>query len=421
MSQFLSDLLSNDFMPHGHCYFWQPDVLWLNVGSDVLIALAYYSIPLALFVFVRRRKDLAFRSVFVLFAAFILACGTTHLISAWTVWDPVYRVEGLVKLLTGLVSAATAVVLWPLMPRALALPSPEELRTANARLREQVAQRDQARAELLALNDELERRVQERTEELARSNEHLEQFAHAISHDLKEPLRMCSSYVQLLDERYADQLDERAKRYIERAVGGTERMRALITALLRYSRAGTEPLELCEVDVMAVVRDVLNDLAGPIRESRADIRYDALPTVHADGAQLHHVFQNLIANAIKYAGEARPEVHIGARRERGLWRFSVEDHGLGMDPAQVDEVFQVFRRLHPSDVLPGTGMGLAICQRLVERQGGHIWAEGEPGRGAAFHFTIPCGRAEGAGARKEGADERAEGAGEGAQGSGEPR
>jgi signal transduction histidine kinase len=390
MPEFLRNLFDAEFMPHGHCYYWQPGVLWLNVGSDVAIAAAYFTIPVALLVFVRRRKDIAFPGIFLLFGAFILACGGTHLVGAWTVWEPVYRLEGVVKLLTALVSVATAVVLWPLMRQALALPSPAELREANQELQAEVQRRQQAERELRQLNADLEHRVAERTEELRRSNEDLQQFAYVASHDLQEPLRMVSSYMQLLERRYKGKLDEKADTYIHYAVDGATRMRTLIDDLLRYSRTNTSEQRLEEVNLDGVLKRVRSDLKHTLEQTGVKLTHDPLPVVFADRTQLFQILENLVSNAVKYRRtDVEPWVHVRAEGGEGEQVISVEDNGIGMEPDQAAQIFEIFRRLHTQQQYEGSGMGLAIVKRLVERHGGRIWVDAQPGRGSAFRFTVP--------------------------------
>ena len=225
--------------------------------------------------------------------------------------------------------------------------------------------------------------------ELARSNAELEQFAYVASHDLQEPLRVVGSYVQLLSRRYAGRLDARADRYISRSMAGVERMRTLINDLLTYSRVGTRGLELAPVRTEAVVAEVLEGLAVTIRETGAEITWDSLPSVQADVTQVGQLFQNLLGNALKYRSEQAPRVHIGVERQGLWWQFAVRDNGIGIDPAYAARIFLVFQRLHTRDEYPGTGIGLALCQKIVERHGGQITVESQVGQGATFTFTLP--------------------------------
>lgn len=248
---------------------------------------------------------------------------------------------------------------------------------------------------LSAIRDVTERRRAEEARalaaaELARSNAELEQFAYVASHDLQEPLRMVSAYVQLLEKRYKDQIDERADKYIHYAVDGARRMEALIAALLEYSRAGRAELQPQRVDTEKLVRDLLLTLKRAIEESGGKVTYDRLPVVRSDEGLLSRVFQNLIGNALKFrrADEA-PHVHVSAARDGSSWVFSVSDNGIGIDPAYRDRIFVIFQRLHTRAEYPGTGIGLAISKRVVERLGGRMWFESEPGRGTTFHFSLP--------------------------------
>ena len=224
---------------------------------------------------------------------------------------------------------------------------------------------------------------------LVRSNAELEQFAYVASHDLQEPLRVVGSYVQLLSRRYAGRLDARADRYISRSMAGVERMRTLINDLLTYSRVGTRGLELAPVRTEAVVAEVLEGLAVTIRETGAEITWDPLPSVQADVTQVGQLFQNLLGNALKYRSEQAPRVHIGVERQGQWWQFAVRDNGIGIDPAYAARIFLVFQRLHTRDEYPGTGIGLALCQKIVERHGGQITVESQVGQGATFTFTLP--------------------------------
>ncbi|WP_207590472.1 MEDS domain-containing protein [Halomontanus rarus] len=235
---------------------------------------------------------------------------------------------------------------------------------------------------------ELERKHREQT--LEESNERLEQFAYAASHDLQEPLRMVTSYLQLLENRYGEAFDEDGEEFLEYAVDGADRMREMIDGLLEYSRVETrgDPFESVELEV--ILDDVVADLQIQIEETDAEITPEQLPRVMGDASQLRQVFQNLLNNAIQYSGATPPRIHIGADRRGREWVISVEDNGIGIDPDDQDRVFTVFDRLHSRDEYEGTGIGLALCERIVERHGGDIWVDSEPGDGSTFSFTLPA-------------------------------
>ncbi|QLK25765.1 MEDS domain-containing protein [Natrinema zhouii] len=235
---------------------------------------------------------------------------------------------------------------------------------------------------------ELDRNQRERA--LEESNERLEQFAYAASHDLQEPLRMVASYLQLLENRYGDAFDEDGEEFLAYAVDGADRMREMIDGLLEYSRVETrgDPFEPVELD--ALLDDVLADLQIQIEETDAEITAEQLPRVTGDASQLRQVVQNLLDNAIQYSGDAPPRIHIDAYRRGREWVISVQDDGIGIDPADQDRVFTVFDRLHSREEYEGTGIGLALCQRIIERHGGDIWVDSEPGEGSTFSFTLPA-------------------------------
>jgi PAS domain S-box-containing protein len=224
---------------------------------------------------------------------------------------------------------------------------------------------------------------------LKRSNEELQQFAYLSSHDLQEPLRMVISYMSLLEKRYKDQLDPKAQEYIKNAIEGGARMRLLIDDLLAYSRLDTTGKAFVHVNMNETLDSTIKVLKVSIEESKADIFVGPLPTIIADELQMSQLMQNLIGNAIKFHGSERPMVQIVAKSGVREWTFSVKDNGIGLNTEYSDKIFQMFQRLHTKDRYPGTGVGLAIAKKIVERHGGRIWVESEEGKGATFFFTIP--------------------------------
>jgi PAS domain S-box-containing protein len=234
-----------------------------------------------------------------------------------------------------------------------------------------------------------EQALARRAEELARSNKDLEDFAYVASHDLQEPLRMVSSYTELLAERYQGRLDAGADEFIAFIVDGVARMRALIGDLLVYSRVGTNGREFVPVECQAALDRAVKNLRAGILESGASVSQGALPVVKADASQLAQLFQNLIGNSIKFRGPAPPSVHVSAEESGAEWSFSVSDNGIGIDPQYFATIFGLFQRLHTAQEYDGTGIGLTICKKIVERHGGRIWVDSQVGNGATFRFTIP--------------------------------
>jgi PAS domain S-box-containing protein len=226
--------------------------------------------------------------------------------------------------------------------------------------------------------------------DLSRSNKELEEFAYVASHDLQEPLRMIASYTQLLSRRYKDKLDKEAEEFIAFAVDGAIRMQKLINDLLSYSRVGTRGKAFSATDLEQVLQTVLTNLKIALEESGAQITHDPLPTVVADSTQMTQLLQNLIGNALKFRGERAPHIHISAQREGAAWVMGVKDNGIGIEPQYFERIFVIFQRLHTQQEYSGTGIGLAICKKIVERHGGRIWVESKPGQGATFWFTLPA-------------------------------
>jgi signal transduction histidine kinase len=408
MIDFLKRLFQSDFVPHGYCMRWQSDVVWLHVISDAFITISYYSIPFLLVYFVRKRRDMPFHWIFLAFGIFIFACGTTHLMAIWTLWQPVYRLDGLVKAVTAIASLTTAIILVPLIPKMIHLPSPGALRSANEALHREVSERIGAEERVRSLNTELEQRVAFRTAELRdanaqlrntnarleaalislqRSNQDLQQFAYVASHDLQEPLRMVGAYAQLLERNYKDHLTPEANEFIGFMVSGATRMEQLIDALLMYSRVDNAKLRSDPVDANSACDEALANLRIQIAESGAAIERSELPTIRGHHTQIVQLFQNLIGNALKFRSEQPPRIEIGAAETDGNWQFFIRDNGIGFDQKYAPRIFVIFQRL--SRKTAGTGIGLALCKRIVERHGGRIWVESEQGKGSTFFFTFP--------------------------------
>jgi signal transduction histidine kinase len=266
-------------------------------------------------------------------------------------------------------------------------------------LEQRMAELRRTQAELKQLNQELEQRVTGRTQELKRSNEELEQFAYVASHDLQEPLRMVTNYMQLLKQRHGDKLDTSAHEFMAFALDGAVRMQGMITDLLAYSRVGTQRRPFEDIDLELVLARALNNLKVAWDESGAVITHDPLPAVLGDAVQLTQLLQNLIANALKFRSPQSPTVHISVQPaprpavsppgDPGEWQFAVRDNGIGIAPEHHERIFIIFQRLHPRGQYAGSGIGLAVCKKIVERHGGRIWLESQPGQGTTFFFTLP--------------------------------
>ena len=228
-----------------------------------------------------------------------------------------------------------------------------------------------------------------RTQELESSNQELQQFTHIVSHDLQEPLRAISSYTELLEEEYRDRLDAEAHEYINFVVSGAQRMKQLIQDLLAFSRVGRQPQDLSLISCENVLQEVVANLKIAIEENDAVITWDRLPQVVADKSQLIQLWQNLIANSIKFRGEDPPKIHISVATKKRKFIFCLQDNGIGIDPKHAERIFVIFQRLHTRRTYPGTGIGLAICKKIIERHQGKIWLESEPGGGTSFYFSLP--------------------------------
>ncbi len=400
MWDFFKGLLDTaDFWPRRLAGDWPAGLVALHFAADTLIGLAYVAIPAALFAFARRR-DLPFRPLFVWFGVFLIACGLTHLLDAVTLYIPVYRLSGLLKLVTAVASWGALLTLVPAVPRALAMRSPEDLeREVRERSRDQQA--------LKELTGTLERRVAERTAELEQqagelremnralmlSNQELDEFAYIASHDLKEPLRGLANYSQFLLEDYGEQFDDEGRHKLETLGHLSRRMSDLIDSLHQYSRLGRVELAVVRTDLNEVVAGVLDGLRITLEEKQVRVRTpNPLPTVACDRVRVGEIFHNLVTNAVKYNDKPQKWVEIGSSpaAEPGAPEvFYVRDNGIGIRERHLQAVFKMFKRLHGRDQYGGgTGVGLTIARRIVERHGGRIWVESVPGEGTTFYFTL---------------------------------
>jgi light-regulated signal transduction histidine kinase (bacteriophytochrome) len=237
-------------------------------------------------------------------------------------------------------------------------------------------------------HEELEKRVAERTTELSQTNAELQRLTYVASHDLQEPLRNAANFALLLDARYRDRLDADGREFLQIIVSGVKHMRTLVNDLLSHSRLGMPP-QLEEVDCAAIVDQIRENLRSVIEESGASVTRDPLPVVQADARQLEQVFANLLSNAIKFRGKERLRVHFGVEERPGEWLFTVQDNGIGIAPRYAEQIFEMFERLYSQAEYPGTGIGLAVCRKIIESHHGRIWVDSEEGRGAAFSFTLP--------------------------------
>jgi signal transduction histidine kinase len=405
---------ASSFLPHGYCFTWDPALLWSLVVGDGLIALAYFSIPVALLTLLRKRRDIGQSGVAGLFAAFIFLCGITHLLSIWTIWVPDYWVEAAVKLVTGVVSVATAVLLWPLIPKVLRLPSVNQLQAAIARLETEAVERRRAEARLAHVNADLERRIQERTAELEREvaeRQRLQEadrarqaaelasaakseFLSRMSHELRTPLNAVLGFAQLSGRALGDGDVARTRTYLQHIEDGGWHLVRMIDDILDISRIeqGRQSFTIGAVDLDAVIAEA-HAMAQPLAAERhvalvCDFS-GPLPPVKADRTRLIQVMTNLLSNATKFNRNGG-EVHIAAepRNERQL-EIRVRDTGLGMSQAQLAQLFQPFNRLGRERLgIPGTGIGLVLVRHLVEQMGGTIEVQSTEGVGTTVIVTL---------------------------------
>ncbi len=348
-------------MAHEFCYLREPRLIWLHVVSDLLIGLAYVSISATLaYLVYKASRDIPFNGVFLAFGLFIVSCGMTHFMEVWVIWEPVYWMSGYVKIVTATASVATAIALFPLVPKIFRL-------IDNARKSER------RRIEIEQLNGELER------------------FNYSVAHDLRAPLRGIRGFGQALREDFSDDLPPLARGYIEKMQRSAAQMDALICDLLKYATIGRQELEHAPVALEAAIRSAIALLDSEIKARNARLKVpETLPRVLGDSTLMQVILQNLIGNAIKFVAPGiTPEVEITAQATPGRVRIAITDNGLGIPADARANVFRIFERLHPE--YSGTGIGLAIVHRAVERLGGRVGVEAAPsGPGTRFWFELPA-------------------------------
>jgi hypothetical protein len=355
---------TSDWPPRWFCGRWTDFHGWLYIFSDLTIWLAYMAIPLILIRFVTLKKGVPMPSVFLLFGAFIMLCGATHLLDALLFWWPAYRLSALVRFLTGVVSIATVIALIRYFNEAIGLRTSREYES-ELMFRQQAVQ------------------------ELSRSNQELQQFAYVASHDLQSPLKTIVNYLTLLETKYGEHLDVDGRKLIDTSTAAAGRMRTLINDLLDFSGVGSVA-EFDSVDLNALIAEILDEHQHDIKVANATVDIGPLPTLMAHRTDLKQVFQNLITNGLKYRRlDAATRLSIYATDEGTAYRFAVADNGIGIDPEHYERVFQIFQRLHGRNDYPGTGIGLATCKKVIDIYGGRIWLDSTPGVGTTFYLTIP--------------------------------
>ncbi len=375
-------------MPHGMCYEWDYRVIWLHVVSDGLIALAYYSIPITLVYFVRKRKDLVFNWMFVCFAVFIIACGTTHIMEIVNIWHPTYWLSGIIKAITAATSVVTAILLIRVIPQALALPSPEQMRKSNQALQSEIEERKKASLKIETLNQELVLQ----SSKLESANKELESFAYSVSHDLRAPLRAMTGFANALQEDFSDSLPEQAKEYAARISKAAERLNRLTTDLLEYSRITNLEIKTEPVDMDRLVREAIQEYPNLQGESGHITIEGPLPKVLGHASGLTQVTANLLGNGIKFvkAGES-PQIVVRAESnpKTKLARIWFTDKGIGISPVNQARIFKIFEQINAPSQYDGTGIGLAVVKKTIEKMNGNVGVESEETQGSRFWIELP--------------------------------
>lgn len=356
----------DDFPPRWHCGTWSDLLGWTHVCSDLATWAAYFAIPVVLFYFGRKRKDIPFSHMLPIFGVFILSCGTGHFIDAVIFWYPIYRVSAVCKVVTALVSWAAVVALVKIAPRLLEYPSPDELQREVGR-RIQV-QSDLERQSLL----------------LAEANASLEAFVHSVSHDLKQPVRAMKNLAGFVLEDEGDNLQQDSRNHLRKLMERGDNMLELMQKLVTYSRLGRSSETLSRVDVAQIVREAAELVA--LKDTFKLTIAEDMPVFETTEAPLALVFRNLLTNAVKHHHQGGGELEVGYEENDAFYTFWVKDDGPGISEQNQDRVFDSFRRF---STIQGDGLGLALVEKAVETVGGEVWLQSRPGEGSVFFFSWP--------------------------------
>lgn len=366
-------------MPHGMCYMWKPGLLWLHVVSDALIFLAYVSIPITLGYILNKRKDLIFSKIMALFGAFVLLCGFTHALAVWTVWNGTYWFSGSVKGMTAVVSVATAIMLWKLVPTLKALPTVEKLKI-------EVEGRKSAEADLKIKASKLTLE----SKRLSDSNAELQAFANASSHDLKSPLRGIRQLAEWIVEDLESEkviLSDETKLHFELMNSRIIRMETLLEDLLAYSKIGINQAEIATVDSSKLCSELFDMLSND-KAIQLHLQED-LPIFNTMSAPFSQVIRNILDNAIKHHHDTNGNIWFKCREDEDYYEFTIQDNGPGVDPENFNKITQLFSTLKPKDEVEGSGMGLAIIEKIITNFTGTLNFSANTEQGLSVIFTWP--------------------------------
>ena len=375
---FIANIFSNNYMPHGACYLWEPGILWSNVFGDGLTSLSYFMIPGLLIYFVKNRKDVEVNSLLLAFSFFIIACGLVHLLAIVNVWRPYYNISGFLKSLTAIISAGTVFMLYRSMPELIKIPSPASLEKANK--------------EILELNENLEQKVEERTAELIEINKEQESFSYSISHDLQIPIRAILGFSSMIKEDHASQLDDEGLRKLDTISESANKMNELVQGILEFSRLGRAGVSMKPLDMNQLFRDSFNEVVDSKSiEEEIDFEVEDLPEALGDELMIKSVTNNIIDNSVKYRNiDSKLKIKVHAKEEGSHIVYSVSDNGIGFNMNYKPKMFEVFHQLHNEKTIKGSGVGLAIVHRIISKHSGiaDAYSDGE-GKGATIHFSLP--------------------------------